>query len=205
MEIIKIIDILKAKRKFFCSESDFQFSLALEIQKYYSDANIFLEYCPNIQKNTHIDVVVGLDNNIYPVELKYKPTTFMEKINDEPYELRKQGGQNIGRYDYLKDIQRIEEFSKILSRYKLGYSILLTNDKSYWEKNKKGAMDEQFHLTQDVLKTGVLTWNGNTDRKNRNKPIELKGKYKIDWKEYSKFDKMPNGEFKYCLTESEKI
>jgi len=79
----------------------------------------------------------------------------------------------------------------------------LTNDESYWNKNRKGTVDEQFYLTENVIKTGKLKWGINASEgtmKNRNDPIVLLGKYKINWNEYSKFIGIKNGEFKYCIS-----
>jgi len=202
MEIIEIINKLKQKRKIFFSESDFQFALAWEIQKYYNNANIRLEYCPHQHMNLYIDIIVELNNKVYPIELKYKTKTFIGKDGNEKYNLKNQGAQDIGRYDYLKDIQRIEQFSKYIENYEYGFAILLTNDESYWKKDRKGTVDEQFYLLENIIKTGKLKWGKNASEgtmKNRNDPIKLTGEYKIIWNEYSNFNENKNGEFKYCI------
>lgn len=202
LEIINIINILKQKRKIFFSESDFQFALAWEIQNYYKNANIRLEYCPHQHMNLYIDIIVELDNKVYPIELKYKTKTFIGKDGNEEYNLKNQGAQDIGRYDYLKDIQRIEQFSNYIKNYECGFAIILTNDESYWKKNRKETVDEQFYLLEDTIKTGKLKWGKNASEgtmKNRNDPIKLIGKYKINWNEYYNFKENENGEFKYCI------
>ena len=198
MEILKIIDKLKSKRKVFYSESDFQFALAWEIQTYYPNAYIRLEYPLNKE---YMDIRVELDNKIYPIELKYKTKSLTVEDNDETYCLKNQGAQDIGRYDYLKDVQRIEQFLKEKD-YECGYAILLTNDKLYWSENKReNNIDAQFCLNDGVEKTGKLKWSektGEGTKKGRENGIILKGKYKINWNEYSNFGKK-NDEFKYCL------
>jgi hypothetical protein len=185
MDIVKIIDNLRSKRRIFYSEKDFQFALAWEIQKCYDKSNIRLEYCPNPEMNAHIDIIVELDNKYYPIELKYKTKKFIGEDNSENYFLKNQGAQDIGKYDYLKDIQRIERFSKMILNYEFGFAILLTNDESYWKKDKKETVDEQFYLPQNIIKTGIMSWSKNAGEgttKNRKDPIELFGKYKIEWK-----------------------
>lgn len=207
MELIKIIDKLRLNRKLFFSEKDFQFALAWEIQKYYNKANIRLEYCPDPKENIHIDIIVELYNKYYPIELKYKTASFIGEDNNEQYVLKNQGAQDIGKYYYLKDIKRIEEFSETIVNFEMGFTILLTNDESYWKKDKKGTVDEQFYLTQDIIKTGNMSWGinaGDGTTKNRNNPINLFGKYKINWKDYSKIGETHKGEFKYCLNIIEK-
>ena len=204
MDIVKVINNLKANRKIFYSENDFQFALAWEIQKCYKKAKIRLERCrvSAPKKDLYVDIIVHLNNKEYPIELKYKTKALEVTENNEEYSLRNQGAQNFGRYDYLKDIQRLEELSKKIKNYGKGFAILLTNDELYWVENREGADNEKFYLSQGKQKTKTMNWgtkasNGTT--KNRKNPIKLSGKYEIDWKDYSKFKSMKNGEFKYCL------
>lgn len=202
MDIEKVINNLKSHRKIFYSESDFQFALAWEIQKYYSKAKIRLERCHTL-KDLYVDIIVLLDNKEYPIELKYKTKMLETKENNEEYFLKEQGAQDLGRYDYLKDIQRLENLSKEINNFGKGFAILLTNDTSYCGKKRKGAIDEEFFLTQNEIKTGTMKWApkaGKVTTNKRKNPIKLSGKYKINWKDYSKFENQKNGEFKYCLS-----
>jgi hypothetical protein len=219
MEIDKIIDELKSKRKVFFSESDFQFALAWEIQRHYAkkniEADIRLEYCfqdKDDNKNKYIDIIVKLENTIYPIELKYKTLSFLNektksrtvKDYNEYYNLKNQGAQDLGRYDYLKDIQRIEQFSKnkdYEKDFECGYAILLTNDISYWDNDKANCVDVQFSLKDNRTTPKKMSWEnaGKGTTKGRENPIELNNKYTIKWNEYSKFKEIKNGEFKYCL------
>ena len=207
MEILKIIDKLKSKRKVFYSESDFQFALAWEIQKYYekADVKVRLEYpnsqgndFSNPQKMEYVDIIVILDNKIYPIELKYKTKSLTVVDNDETYCLKNQGAQNFGRYEYLKDIQRIEKFLE-KKDFQCGYAILLTNAELYWSKNNPDNMDAQFQIEDGDTKTGTLIWNGETkDKMKKGRSITLQREYKIKWNEYSNFG-INNGEFRYCI------
>ena len=208
MDIIFILNKLKDKRKIFNSESDFQFSLAWEIKEFYKNADIRLEYCYDFRKNIRIDIVVKLDTKIYPIELKYKTKLYRKYFGDEWYYLKNHGAQDLGRYDYLKDIQRMELFSNEIHNFEKGFTIILTNDNSYWKKNKKGTVDEQFYLNENIIKTGLLKWGEHSSegtKKNREKPIELNGKYKINWNDYSVINDNSGGIFKYCLCIVEKI
>ena len=200
MEIDKIIDELKSKRKVFFSESDFQFALAWEIQKLYDKAKIRLEYC--IQGNKYIDIRVELENRIYPIELKYKTRLLDVEYNNEKYQLKNQGAQDHGRYDYLKDIQRLEEFSKEMENFECGYAILLTNDISYWDNDKANCVDVQFSLKDNRTTPKKMSWEnaGKGTTKGREDDIELSEEYKINWKDYYNFDGVKNGEFRYCIS-----
>ena len=217
MEIEKIIKNLKSERKVFFSESDFQFALAWEIQKFYDKAKIRLEYPFQYEedgKNRYIDIIVTLEDKKYPIELKYKTLSLEVEDNGEEYKLKNQGAQDHGRYDYLKDIQRIEKFSeskKYKEKFECGYAILLTNDESYWNNDKAGCVDEQFSLKPLKDNTPIpkkMSWRENPKPSKgtisgREASIELTGEYTINWKDYHNFgDK--NGEFKYCLIEIKK-
>ena len=66
-----VIQKLSEKRKIFHSEADFQFAIAWEIKLLYNNAEVMLE-CPLNVSSKAIDIVVNLDDHVYPIELKYK-------------------------------------------------------------------------------------------------------------------------------------
>jgi hypothetical protein len=66
--------------------------------------------------------------------------------------LKDQNAQYQGRYEYLKDIQRIEWLSKELINYESGFAIFLTNDHLYWDDSGNETNDRAFYLTQGIVK-----------------------------------------------------
>jgi hypothetical protein len=206
MDLMKPFEQLRKKRPIFSSEKDFQFALAWEIKLLYNDANVHLEYCPDITQNVHIDIFVEINNKIYPIELKYKTKRAFTKIDNEIFCLKNQAAQTLGKYDFLKDFQRMENLAKIIQNFDCGYTLLLTNDPSYWEKNKKDAIDVEFQLLHGIIKTGKMEWKGasNGTIKGREAPINLMRKYKIEWKQYSQIN-IHNGIFKYSFNEIYKL
>jgi len=202
MDLISILNSLRTKRPVFCSESDFQFALAWEIQSIYRNADIKLEYCPDPVSNMHIDIMVFIDGKIYPIELKYKTKAFVTTSNGIFY-LKNQGAQNIGKYDYLKDIQRIEALSTSIPGFEKGFAIILTNDNSYWTKKDPDCVDSAFYLLPGLTKTGTLNWAKHASagtKKGRTTPITLSGNYIITWNDYY-ISTTQNGAFKYCISE----
>lgn len=198
---------LKEKRKIFHSEADFQFALAWEIQRLYPDAKVRLEYCPaKIESSKHIDILVIVADNYYPIELKYKTRKCTKISEGEMFKLKNHGAQDIGRYDVLYDVQRIELLSKELQNFKKGYVIFLTNDPAYWSnRTKDTSMCQAFKLTENEIKTSELRWAEHTGQgtmKGRELPIILKGKYKINWKEYSELADTKSGNFRYIILET---
>lgn len=209
IDISSIMKELSGERKLFHSEADFQFALAWIIQQKYSDAKVRLEYCLNLNNRAmHIDIVVFVGRKIIPIELKYKTRCKTNKCNEvnidgEIYILKNHGAQDMGRYDFVKDIKRIETIIDS-TKSDCGYAIMLTNDKSYWEnKNiKKSTISDEFHIHDNASLFGERKWINNPSKdsiKGRESSIELTNKYKINWQLYSKNTEMDYGDFKYTI------
>ena len=202
MDILAVINSLREKRTIFHSEADFQFALAWEIQLIYPNAIVRLEYPPPHDPTKYIDIIVSLDGNIYPIELKYKTKLFNAKVGGELYYLKNHGAQDIGKYDFVKDIYRLETFREHIFGYKEGYAIWLTNDPYYWNKPKSDTAGYlAFSVHQGAVKEGTMAWGESMNEgsiKGREKPIFLSGSYLIDWQDYCRVD-CKNGVFKYAV------
>lgn len=111
------MNMLMKKRTIFHSEADFQFALAWEIQKAYPDANVRLEYCPAKYPNMHLDMLVKIGEMGFPIELKYKTLMTQMEVDGEYYNLKNHGAQDLGRYDYLIDVERIELLKNTISTF----------------------------------------------------------------------------------------
>ena len=203
------MNALMRKRSIFHSEADFQFSLAWEMQKAYPYADIRLEYCPAEHTNMHLDIFIRIDGKSYPIELKYKTLMAQFEIEGERYNLKSQGAHDLGSYDYLIDVERIELLKKTMPSFEKGYAIMLSNDYLYWDipKSKKTTVFDSFRIHDGCEKGGLLNWTGNPSAgttKDREKPINLHGKYQIEWREYSQLSQERNGTFNYLLLEINK-
>ncbi|MDD4624383.1 MAG: hypothetical protein PHX40_03330 [Bacilli bacterium] len=200
LDIDKILNNLSISRKILSSEADFQFALAWEIQKEYPDVEIRMEYCPyEIDKNMHIDILVIKDGLWIPIELKYKTKGGEIEVSDEKYYLKNHGAQDLGRYDFLKDVARIEHLKSNAIKFKEGYAIFLTNDNSYLSKASNEAMYKNFSLENGIIKNGLLSWNERTSKgtiKGREKSINIIDFYRFNWKVFSEI-KDSNMTFKY--------
>ena len=184
-------------RPIFHSEADFQFELAWEIQKKYTDAKVRLEYPVELDgTRKYIDIYVKNGNNEYFIELKYKTKGLEIKHEGEDYTLTNQSAQNLASYDFLKDVQRVETLGK-------GYAILLTNDTAYETRDGKDTMYNDFAVNEgrEIKQNTPYKWKDaykeNTDDSSRDKHLVFKNDYTIRWKE------LPNNayHFKYCLIE----
>lgn len=202
-DLFRIMDILRKKRPLFHSEADFQFALAWEIQTQYPDAAIRLEYCPQAIPDMHIDILVDLNHKVYPIELKYKTLKLQALVDDEFYALKSHGAQDIGKYDCLLDIQRVETYGPKIKNFACGYTIWLTNDPSYWKAPKhSGTMAEAFTIHTGVRKHGSMVWAPHTGLgtlKGREAPIVLQSSYTVEWIDYSSISSERSGSLRYAL------
>lgn len=202
MDIHLAFDKLRENRPIFHSEADFQFALAWEIQKMYPHASIRME-CPSIEEsNKYIDIVVRNEGKVYPIELKYKTKKFSTSMGDEQYRLKDHGAQDLGKYDCIKDISRIESFANHLPGFKNGCVIWLTNDPYYWRApSSSNAGYAEFSIHHGAKKTGAMHWGNNLSAGTiikRENGLFLRGEYEIIWNEYSSLG-VGNGLFKYAF------
>ena len=168
---------LAKQRPVFYSEADFQHAFAWQSQSL-PDSNIRLELPVKGESRRYLDISVSYGKERVLLELKYKTRSLMVNFSDEKFALRDQGAQDIGRYDYLKDIERLETMLEGQDAAR-GYAILLSNDHGYWTTTRSHTVDAAFRLHENSL-SGVRHWDANASagtRRGREAPIRLRGKY----------------------------
>lgn len=204
--ITAAINNLKNKRDIFHSEADMQFAFGWELGLMIPELKIRFEQ-PFEGKS--IDILYYQNDDIIAVELKYK-TALLEKRNHhgENFLLKDHAAIDIGRFDVLKDISRVESFIQSGFATK-GYVLFITNCSSYWENasyaGSQNTDDNEFRLKQDRIINGSLKWPSQakitTYGKERIGGLTINGKYLVKWEPYSNFEGLRNGEFKYLLFE----
>jgi len=205
MDITAILHTLSQKRPIFHSEADFQHALAWEIHEAIIGSSIRLEYKPqSIKDRIYLDLWVLDGSKKIPIELKYKTRKMKVIYNNETFELTDQGAQDLGRYDFLKDIQRVEQVIAAEESEK-GYVILLTNDSAYWKfPYRLDTVDAAFRIHEGREVTGELAWSdlaaaGTT--KSRETPIQLYNTYLLNWFDYSMHGEINYGQFRLLIVE----
>ena len=104
-----LLATLANKRPVFHSEADFQHALAWELQLLYPNVNIRLEYRPPwLDRRNYMDIWVIDEDTAIAVELKYKTRSVDISIGGEQFALQNHAAQDLGRYDFVKDIERLE-------------------------------------------------------------------------------------------------
>ncbi len=196
IEVNKILDIIKKKRKIFHSEADFQHAFAWEIHKELPEASVRLEFpFKTGDQNLHVDVWIESQEKVLAVELKYKTRALSVTVNEEQYHLKNQSAQDIGRYDFIKDIQRLECIANKQTNFE-GYAILITNDSAYWLKPKKiDTVDANFRIQEGRVLENNLKWSEHASdgtKKSRESAIYLQNKYTVQWVDFSQ---LSNGNY----------
>lgn len=191
MELLRTLADLARERPVFSSEADFQHALAWQLHLREPAANIRLEYRPHGVR-MHLDIAVNANGKRTAIELKYKTRRLDVDVNGERFRLMNHGAHDCGRYDVLKDIERLE---KVVDgkRFHEGYMVFLTNDPSYFNNRNGGneTNDRQFRLMEGRRLAGELQWSesaGMGTRKGRENPIRLGGQYVVNWRPYSHLD-----------------
>lgn len=197
-----ILEVLKRRHKIFRNEDDFKVKLYDVIRDIYRNLRVETEYYASFDNKKDIDIVVIMGNEYYPIELKYKKSAFNGIVDSIEYNLSNDEARNIGRYLFLKDIERIEKFRDNEPLFKKGYTIFITNDLSYLKETSNE--DIEFSIHEGVIKTGTLNWNRETPKKDYEDPITLNGTYTMNWKEFSKITDEKAGTFMYLVNEIDK-
>lgn len=223
-----LFDKNRGSNRVFCSEADFQFALAWEIQKQDKDIAVRLEYPmknPLGKGTIYIDIAVFCNNDeMIPIELKYKTKEFRGENEDGEFVfLKEQSAHDYGCYDFLHDAMRLEKLKKNPTSYWLGgqgrkcrvscgYAIFLTNDPNYWNPKKENAKtsrydDFRIYDGRKICKHTQLKWrdpdetkniNVTTDRKNG---IEFNKGYTLEWETEYTLKTTPTCSFKYIIME----
>lgn len=190
--IPEVLTALSQQRPVFHSEADFQHALAWEVHRRLPQASVRLERpvkLPGVDKPLHVDVWIECDGAILAIELKYKTRALSTLECGEKFALQNHSAQDLGRYDFIKDVWRVETIVASSARA-TGYAILLTNDPSYWARARNDStVDADFRLHEGRELCGALDWGTHASagtKRGREKPLRLTGSYPLLWEDYSR-------------------
>lgn len=207
----KILGYLKKLDYLLINEKDLQIYLAIKLKK--QGYQVYTEY--HLPKHFNqafdvdyqlwsterpsIDLVLESDGKFIAIELKYKHKELkgeLSRFGSEPQKdfplAPNQYAQNNARYDFWKDVKRLELIKKHYNTIG-GIALFLTNDESY-QKINTGCEYAEFGLEQNK-KGGPLCWgdkelaeSGKEERgeedgtTNRARPnFELENSYIGEW------------------------
>ena len=194
-----IRNFLKQQNELLFNEFDFQMQLAIYLrmtQKYddveseyflpTKNTNILEGY--DWDSNMRIDIVVRSGDDFVPIELKYVTKKvvrdyirFGELVKGMVI-LKNHAAQDIRRYDFWKDVRRIELIKNIFPAVKYGLAIFLTNDSSYLKDPKADSVCAPFSMSGNREIGGEkMDWQGSPATAKNHKPFLLDGIYRLIW------------------------
>ena len=203
LDIASVMNDLALNRPVFHSEKDFQLALGLYIRDAIPDVGVRMEYKPFPAEAMYLDI--WLPDIGVAMELKYKTRKLDLLLEGESFALRDQRAQEWGRYDFLKDIERLERL-RALPHARAGLAVLLTNDASYWDyPARHTTLDEAFRLHEGRTITGEMAWPERASSgaiKDREAPILLSGSYDLHWQDYADMEYGHHRQFRYLAVQT---
>lgn len=200
---LTVLKALAERRPVFHSEADFQHALAWTIHEQHPDFNVRLEYRPGrLKEKAYVDIWLQDGAWEYAIELKYKTGRLQVTVDEEPFNLLNQSAQDQARYDFCRDIGRIETLAGAYPGL-TGSAVFLTNDRSYWRMSgRDGNVDHAFRLHEEAKLGGTLAWASHAlpgTTKGRTNAICLAGQYLLNWMTYSRCGEVGNNEFRIAV------
>ena len=195
------------------NERDFQMHLATWLRNsdnHYDDVDVEY-YVPKTELDNYIwdselrlDIVVKKDGEYCPVELKYKTkkverqiSRFDEMLDDKVVVMKNQGAQDLGMYDFWKDVRRVELVRNRFKNVKGGLAVFVTNDQLYTKASRQNSNNYLLNMTEG--KHSVIKHWQNEDsacaKMKSYKSFEVEKEYSIKW-HHRNVDNIP---FHYCV------
>lgn len=162
----------------FTSERSFQLELAMHLKTTGNYDEVIMEYnisekvwdrwtkvasFPWPKKSIYIDIVVRRGDEYAPIELKYVTAAYAPEggsnflgFDWDPEALgsveilKGHSAQPIRCYEFWKDVKRIEFLKESCPRVVGGISLILSNDKSLWERPSVEASYHKFGLNSAI-------------------------------------------------------
>ena len=206
---------LEEKARVFLNEWDFQMNLYLFLT-HIKGYKVHLEYVVPLKffveknkkkypfankENINIDIVIEKEGLFYLIELKYKTqraTIKFERFGEiNCVSFKDQSRIPMSKYDFWKDVARLEFLKESFEKVKGGLCIFLTNNETYTKGDK--GISEEFTMKKGEPHSGELKFKEG-ELKEKNPAFSLLGEYQID-KWYNIKNEKTNIDFHYCIVE----
>ena len=184
-----LLDQLAQHRPIFHSEADFQHELAWLCRTAGLAQAVRLERPFTLGgRAIHLDLWLQTALGPVAIELKYWKKRHQLVVDGELFQARSQDAQDLGRYDFWKDVTRLETLVAAGHAVR-GFAVALSGDPSHWRPGRHPApIDAAFRLTEGREVAGTLAWAdhaGGTTR-GREDPLEVQGRYTLRWRPYAR-------------------
>ena len=204
LDFHSLLAVLAESRPVFHSEADFQHSLAWCIQQSNPAARLRLEVPIKAESGRgRLDIVVASGTTRAVIELKYKTRRGRVEHDGETFDIGDHRAPDFGRYDFLKDVERVESLVA-KQEFDFGFAVL-TNDPDYWSELNPRENDASFHLSPSRLLCGELAWHPDTGEgttRERKNALTIIGTHKCIWREYSRVQLDKHANFRYLMLQA---
>ena len=189
---------LESNNELLFNERDFQMHLATWLRNsanHYDDVDVEY-YVPRSELENYVwdselrlDIVVKKDDEYCPVELKYKTkkvarqiSRFDEVLPNEVVVMKNQGAQDLGMYDFWKDVRRVELVRRRFDRVKGGLAVFVTNDKLYTKDSKETSNNYLFGMSAETTHPKEKHWlNPESTCAKTHPDFEVEQEYRVEW------------------------
>lgn len=201
------LQALSARRPIFHSEADFQHEFSHCLRQSLQVSQVRLEV-PLVVRNEvfHVDIIIGDETEKCAIELKYIKAHLACTVAGETFKLKSQAATDLARYDFLKDVQRLETLCAAnegpAAKISHGFAVLLTNESGLWrEPIRKNSADAEFRIHEGALLAGRRRWGdaAGLGTQTGRPSLHLSGSYIARWQDYSSAIEIPHGTFRYLL------
>ena len=208
-----LLAFLESNNELLFNERDFQMHLATWLRNstnHYDDVDVEY-YVPKTELENYIwdselrlDIVVKKDGEYCPVELKYKTkkverqiSRFDEMLDDKVVVMKNQGAQDLGMYDFWKDVRRVELVRNRFKNVKGGLAVFVTNDQLYTKASRQNSNNYLLNMTEGKH-SAIKHWQNEDSacaKMKSYKSFEVEKEYSIKW-HHRNVDNIP---FHYCV------
>lgn len=207
-----VFAFLESNNELLFNERDFQMHLATWLRNstnHYDDVDVEY-YVPRQELDNYIwdselrlDIVVKKDGEYCPVELKYKTkkvkrkiSRFDEDLTADVVVMKNQGAQDLGMYDFWKDVRRVELVRNRFERVNGGLAVFVTNDGFYTKGSKESSNNYLFGMAGEAARSKKKHWANPESTCAKTHPnFEVEMEYSIEWRT-REIDLV---EFYYCI------
>ena len=215
IEIVQkdVFAFLESYNELLFNERDFQMHLATWLRNsdnHYDDVDVEY-YVPKTELDNYIwdselrlDIVVKKDGEYCPVELKYKTkkverqiSRFDEMLDDKVVVMKNQGAQDLGMYDFWKDVRRVELVRNRFKNVKGGLAVFVTNDQLYTKASRQNSNNYLLNMTEGKH-SAIKHWQNEDSacaKMKSYKSFEVEKEYSIKWHHRN----VDNILFHYCV------
>ena len=192
-----VFAFLERNDELLFNERDFQMHLATWLRNSansYDDVDVEY-YVPSSELENYVwnselrlDIVVKKGGEYCPVELKYKTkkverqiTRFDEALHDNVVVMKNQGAQDLGMYDFWKDVRRVELVRQRFERVKGGLAVFVTNDALYTKASKPTSNNYLLNMNEGVHSREKHWLNPESTCAKTHRDFEVEQEYRIEW------------------------